>query len=45
MPKEDKNILKRYHEKKFMKIPFIINADMECLLKNRHLSIIEVKNV
>ena len=45
MPKEDKNILKRYHEKKLMKIQFIINYDMECLLKNRHLSIIEVKNV
>ena len=38
MPKENKKILKRSHEKKIMKIPFIINADMECLLKNRHLS-------
>ena len=33
MTKEDKKILKYNHGKKFMKNPFIINADMACLLE------------
>ena len=39
MSKEDKKILKYNYGEKSMKIPFIINADMECLLEkiDRHL--------
>ena len=33
MPKENNKILKSNHGEKSMKILFIINADMECLLK------------
>ena len=33
MPKDDKNILKYNHEKKSMKVPFIIYANMESLLE------------
>ena len=32
MPEEDKNILKYHHEKKLLKAPFAIYADLECLL-------------
>ena len=33
MPKENKKILKYNYGEKSLKIPFIINADMECLLE------------
>ena len=33
MPKEDDEILKHHHRGKTMKIPFIINADMEIFLE------------
>ena len=33
MPKEDKKILKYNHGEKSLKAPFIIYADLECLLK------------
>ena len=33
MPKEDNKILKYNHGEKSMKISFIINADMDCLLE------------
>ena len=33
MPKENNKIIKYNHGKKSTKIPFIINADMECLLE------------
>ena len=33
MPKEDKKILKYNYGEKSLKIPFIINANMECLLE------------
>ena len=33
MIKENNKILKHNHGEKSMKIPFIINADMECLLE------------
>ena len=33
MPKEDKKILKYNHGEKPLKAPFIIYADLECLLK------------
>ena len=33
MPKEDKKILKYNYGEKSLKIPFTINADMECLLE------------
>ena len=39
MPKGDDKILKYNHREKYMKIPFIIYADLESLLeKNKHLS-------
>ena len=39
MPKEDNKILKYSEEKESMKVPFIVYADLECLLeKNEHLS-------
>ena len=33
MPKEDNKILKQNHGEKFMKVPFIIYADLESLLE------------
>ena len=33
MPREDNKIPKYNHREKSMKIPFIINVDMECLLE------------
>ena len=33
MPKEDDKTLKHHHREKAMKIPFIINADMEIFLE------------
>ena len=33
MPEEDNKILKHNHEEKFMKVPFIIYADLESLLE------------
>ena len=33
MPKEDKKILKYNHGETSLKAPFIIYADLECLLK------------
>ena len=35
MPKEDNKILKYNQEEKSMKVPFIIYADLECLLEKR----------
>ena len=31
MPKEDNKILKYNHREKFMKAPFVVYADFECL--------------
>ena len=36
MPSEDNKILKYNHEEKSMKSPFIIYADLECLLEKMH---------
>ena len=36
MPDEDNKILKFNHREKSMRVPFIINADLECLLKEMH---------
>ena len=36
MPDEDNKILKFNHREKSMRVPFIINADLECLLKKMH---------
>ena len=33
MPKEDKKILKCNHGEKSLKVPFVIYADLECLLE------------
>ena len=33
MPQEGKNILKYHHGDKSLRVPFIIYADLECLLK------------
>ena len=33
MPTKDNNIIKYNHAEKFMKVSFIIYADLECLLK------------
>ena len=33
MPKEDNKILKYSHREKSLKVPFIIYADLECLLE------------
>ena len=39
MPEEDNKILKYNEGERFVKIPFIIYSDLECLLeKNEHLS-------
>ena len=39
MPEEDNKILKYNQGEKSMKVPFIVYADLECLLeKNEHLS-------
>ena len=35
MPKEDKKIMKYNHGEKSLKVPVIIFADLECLLKKR----------
>ena len=35
MPAKDNNIIKYNYGEKFMKVPFIIYADLECL--NEHL--------
>ena len=38
MPLKDNNIIKYNHGEKSMKVPFIIYADLECLLeKNEYL--------
>ena len=37
MPNEDKKILKYSHGEKSMKAPFIIYADLQCLLEKMHL--------
>ena len=36
MPNEDNKILKYNHAEKSMKAPFIIYADLECLLERMH---------
>ena len=36
MPNEDNKILKYDHGEKSMKVPFIIHAGLECLLKKMH---------
>ena len=36
MPDEDNKILKFNYREKSMRVPFIINADLECLLKKMH---------
>ena len=36
MPDEDNKILKFNYREKSMRVPFIINADLECLLKEMH---------
>ena len=33
MPNEDNKILKYNHREKYMKVPFIIYDDLECLLE------------
>ena len=33
MPDEDKKILKYNHGEKSMRVPFIVHADLKCLLK------------
>ena len=35
MTEEGKNILKHYHRDKSLRLPFIIYADLECLLKKK----------
>ena len=35
MPEEGRNILKYYHGDKLLRVPFIIYADLECLLKKK----------
>ena len=35
MPEEGRNILKYYHGDKSLRVPFIIYADLECLLKKK----------
>ena len=37
MPKEDTKKIKYNHGEKYMKVPFIIYADLESLLENEHL--------
>ena len=37
MPDEDNKILKYNHREKSMRVPFIIYADLECLLEKMHL--------
>ena len=44
MPTEDNKILKYNHGEKSMKVPFIIYAGLECLLKKWALVIIILKN-
>ena len=36
MPDEDNKILKYNHGEKSMRVPFIIYADLECLLEKIH---------
>ena len=36
MPNEDNKMLKYNHAEKSMKAPFIIYADLECLLERMH---------
>ena len=37
MPDEDNKILKYNHGEKSMRVPFLIYADLECLLEKMHL--------
>ena len=37
MPDEDNKTLKYNHGEKAMRVPFLIYADLECLLEKRHL--------
>ena len=37
MPDEDNKISKYNHREKSMRVPFIIYADLECLLEKMHL--------
>ena len=43
MPKEDNKVFKYNHGEKSMKVPFIIYADLECLLKKRAIAMIILK--
>ena len=43
MPKEDNKVFKYNHGEKSMKVPFIIYADLECLLKKRAIVMIILK--
>ena len=44
MPEEDNKILKYNHGEKFMKLPFIIYADLESLLEEMSTCIVILKN-
>ena len=37
MPNEDNSILKHYHREKSLKAPFMIYANLKCLLEKMHL--------
>ena len=43
MPEEDNKILKYNHGEKYMKAPFVICADLECLLEKWVLVVITLK--
>ena len=43
MPQEDNKILKYNHGEKSMKAPFVICADLECLLEKWVLVVITLK--
>ena len=45
MPDEDNKILKYNHRKKSLKDPFMIYADLECLLEKMHSCKIILKNL
>ena len=45
MPNEDNKILKYSHGEKLLKAPFIIPADLECLLKKYILVKVILKNL
>ena len=44
MPEEGKTTLKYYHRDKLLRVPFIIYADLQCLLKKKQLRQNNLKN-